>query len=240
MSATTLVFLHGLGTGPAGWEPQVEAFERTRRVLTPRLRLDPSFTVRREAKAVWRDVEMAPVALCGLSLGALVALRAALDRPEQVRRLVLCAGFARLPSSLRLLQAVLGAATVLVPDKTLRGQLVAGVPEPQRADASRETAGLDGRTVRHVFREARRFDVQAELERLTMPVLVLVGERDRANRRISGALAESLPDAAFSVIPGAGHVANLDGPEAFNDVLGAFLEDGGRTSSPTPPRAEDR
>jgi 3-oxoadipate enol-lactonase len=237
MSAATLVFLHGLGTGPAGWQPQVDAFGRTRVVLTPRLRLDRSFTVRREAERLSRDAGSEPVDICGLSLGALVALRAALDRPERVRRLVLCAGLARLPISFRLLQTVLGGATVVVPDKTLRDQLLAGVPEPHRADARREIAGLDGWTVRHVFREARRFDVLAELQRLTMPVLVLVGESDRANRRLSRALAESIPTAAFSVIPGAGHVANLDAPAAFNEVLGSFLEGEGRPSSPMHPEA---
>lgn len=55
-----------------------------------------------------------------------------------------------------------------------------------------------------------------------MPVLVLVGERDRANRRLSRALAEAL-GAELHVVPGAGHVANIDAPEAFNEALRSFL-----------------
>jgi pimeloyl-ACP methyl ester carboxylesterase len=34
-----------------------------------------------------------------------------------------------------------------------------------------------------------------------------------------------LPDARFEVVPNAGHVANLDNPEAFNRLLREFLAD---------------
>ena len=199
-----LVLLHGLGTGPEAWQPQVEALAATREVIAPPLGLSPAFTVEEEAAQVWRSLE-AEVDLCGLSLGALVALRAALDQPSRVGRLVLCAGFASLPRRFRLLQSALGAAVAVVPGRTL-------------------PAGLDRRTVGAVFRAGHSFDVSAELDRLTMPVLVLVGERDRPNRRLSRDLAKRLPDAELQIVPGAGHVANLDAPDAFNEALREFLD----------------
>jgi 3-oxoadipate enol-lactonase len=181
-----------MGTGPEAWQPQVEAFSSSRRVLTPRLPLDADFLIAAEATRLWRIADSTPLDVCGLSLGALVALRAALDEPGRVRRLVLCAGFSALPRSLRALQVVLGATS--------------------RASA------------RAIFREGRRFDVTRELARLTMPALVLVGERDWPNRRLSRALADRLPDARFRLIEGAGHVANVDAPEAFNEALRSFLD----------------
>jgi 3-oxoadipate enol-lactonase len=188
----TLVFLHGMGTGPEAWRPQVDAFTSSRRVLTPALELSAEFSIAAEARRLWHLTESTPVDLCGLSLGALVALRASLDEPDHVRRLALCAGFAALPPSLRALQAVLGSVS--------------------RASS------------RAVFREGRRFDVTQELDRLTMPVLVLVGERDRANRGLSRVLAERLPNAELRLVEGAGHVANVDAPEAFTEALRAFLD----------------
>ena len=192
MAEPTLVFLHGMGTGPEAWQPQVEAFSSSRRVLTPRLPLDADFQIGAEAARIWHIADSTPTDVCGLSLGALVALRAALDEPQRVRRLVLCAGFSALPRSLRALQVVLGAASRAAP--------------------------------RAIFHEGRRFDVTRELDRLTMPALVLVGERDRPNRRLSRALAEGLPDARFRLIESAGHVANVDAPEAFNEAVRSFLD----------------
>ena len=64
------------------------------------------------------------------------------------------------------------------------------------------------------------------LERLPeMPTLVLCGERDRVNLKLSRRLAEALPDARFEIVPDAGHVANLDNPQAFNRLLREFLAD---------------
>ena len=56
-----------------------------------------------------------------------------------------------------------------------------------------------------------------------MPTLVLCGERDRINVKLSRRLAETLPDARFEIVPAAGHVANLDNPKGFNRLLGEFL-----------------
>jgi pimeloyl-ACP methyl ester carboxylesterase len=54
--------------------------------------------------------------------------------------------------------------------------------------------------------------------------LVLNGEFDTAQRRRNGrALATNLPTASYALIPGAGHLANLDNPRAYNDLLQEFF-----------------
>jgi pimeloyl-ACP methyl ester carboxylesterase len=55
-------------------------------------------------------------------------------------------------------------------------------------------------------------------------VLIVNGELDtRARRRAGEALARALPAAERIVLPGAGHLPNLDTPGAYNDALRAFL-----------------
>jgi 3-oxoadipate enol-lactonase len=201
-----LVLLPGVGSGPEAWGPQVEALGAEREVLTPELRLDGEFTIEREAARLWQELPGGPLALCGLSLGALVALQMALGSPHRVDRLALCAGFVRLPARGRFLMAVVGTAAAVSPSR-LRGEL----------------GGLDRRGVRAVFRAGRRFDVSDDLQRLTMPTLVLVGARDRANVPLSAALAAALPDSRLTVVPDAGHEANVDAPAAFTAALRAFL-----------------
>lgn len=202
-AAVALVFLHGLGTGPEAWRPQIEAFRNDQEPIVPRLDLDRGFTIAGAADRLLGGLPAEPLDVCGLSLGALVALRMALARPEQVRRLALCAGFASLPIPFRAIQAVAGTFAALSPGKALDG--------------------LDRAAIRAVFREGRAFDVSHELGRLTMPVLVLVGERDRPNRGLSVALTAALPNAELKVISSAGHVANLDAPDEFTALLRTFL-----------------
>ena len=97
-----LVLLHGIGTGPEAWRPQVDAFTRERRVLTPRVPLDLE-----RACSELDALEGGRFDLCGLSWGGLVALRYALEHPERVRSLAVCAAFASLPRPLRILQHLL-------------------------------------------------------------------------------------------------------------------------------------
>ena len=63
-----------------------------------------------------------------------------------------------------------------------------------------------------------------DLDRLEVPVLIVNGEYDSDTRIGAGAeLARALPQARLAVIPGAGHLSNLDNPHAYNKVLGEFL-----------------
>ncbi len=57
-----------------------------------------------------------------------------------------------------------------------------------------------------------------------MPVLVLAGERDERFRAAGERLARSIGgNARLALVPGAGHAAHLERPQAFLDVLRPWL-----------------
>ena len=67
------------------------------------------------------------------------------------------------------------------------------------------------------------------LAELTVPTLVVVGDRDKFDFRGIGAkIATEAPNARLEVVEGAGHLAALERPAQFNRLLLEFLEDGVR------------
>jgi 3-oxoadipate enol-lactonase len=73
------------------------------------------------------------------------------------------------------------------------------------------------------MRAGARYDVTAAARRLDVPTLVVCGERDRHNVPLSHDLAELLPRAELRLVADAGHVVNLEQPEAFSALLREFL-----------------
>jgi pimeloyl-ACP methyl ester carboxylesterase len=71
---------------------------------------------------------------------------------------------------------------------------------------------------------ALRPDARDILARFGGPVLVLVGSDDVLTPPGKArAMVELVPGAELVEIPRAGHLANLEAPEAFNAALGRFL-----------------
>jgi len=71
---------------------------------------------------------------------------------------------------------------------------------------------------------ALRHDSRDILARFGGPVLVLVGSDDVLTPPAKAkAMADLVPGAELVEIPGAGHLSNLEQPEAFNAALGRFL-----------------
>ena len=82
--------------------------------------------------------------------------------------------------------------------------------------------------IAHTAREvlARRptiYALEPRLRRLRVPTLLIVGEHDDPCVRVHRFLAETLPRATAVVIPGAGHLTNLEAPAAFNRAISRFV-----------------
>jgi 3-oxoadipate enol-lactonase len=62
------------------------------------------------------------------------------------------------------------------------------------------------------------------LDSIAVPTLVLVGERDVEDfRLLAELLASNIPGAGLHVVPGVGHMANMEAPDDVNRLLLAFL-----------------
>lgn len=228
----TIVLLHGMGTGASVWQPQLEALAEDYHVIAPFLpgygpQLGP-FTLgaAREAVATLMSEQAQPAYLCGLSLGALVALELTHVHPKLVCGLVLSAGFVSLSEEV-ILQRRSSAETVRTFEPTtfaeaILPQLVEGVPEAYWGEALREVAGLTRESLADLIE--LEFDARAWVHEVDVPTLVLCGELDEINLPLSRALAESLPEAIFELVPGAGHVANLDAPDVFTGKREGFMQ----------------
>jgi 3-oxoadipate enol-lactonase len=68
------------------------------------------------------------------------------------------------------------------------------------------------------------FDRRDALPHIAVPTLLIAGGTDTtAPAVVMERMAAKIPGARFVTIPGAGHLANLEQPAAFNRVLEEFL-----------------
>lgn len=68
------------------------------------------------------------------------------------------------------------------------------------------------------------YALEPQLRQSQMPVLLIVGEHDEACGPVHAFMGRTIPRAAHHVISGAGHLTNLEAPEAFNRLVADFLE----------------
>jgi 3-oxoadipate enol-lactonase len=71
---------------------------------------------------------------------------------------------------------------------------------------------------------AHRPDSRPHLATIDIPTAVVVGEDDTITPlEMSQAMSEAIPGATLSIIPSAGHIANIEAPTAFDAALRAWL-----------------
>jgi len=69
------------------------------------------------------------------------------------------------------------------------------------------------------------YDLVPRLRALEIPTLVLHGEHDFIPVALAARIAEAMPRARLVVLPGCGHFAYLESPDAFADQVAALLGD---------------
>ncbi|MBI3808050.1 MAG: alpha/beta fold hydrolase [Nitrospirae bacterium] len=73
---------------------------------------------------------------------------------------------------------------------------------------------------------AERPDSTPLLKQITCPTQIIVGELDQATPPPDARLmADQIPNARLAIIPQAAHLANLEQPERFNQIIAAFASE---------------
>ena len=233
-----LTFLHGFGLDGRAWRPQVEAFRSTHRTVTadlPGFGRSPKQTEGAAVDALARALDGAGIDrthVVGLSLGGAVATDFALAHPDRTLSLTvadaLLLGFpATLETWQRSAELAQGGDCAAAIAHWLTDGVFAVTRTRPRVWATVQ-AMLRGYDCAHWTGAASirwaSTKPRPQLAGLRVPALVIVGEHDTpAFQAMADAYAAEIPGARKRVLPGAGHVSNLEEPEAFNAALREFL-----------------
>ena len=68
----------------------------------------------------------------------------------------------------------------------------------------------------------KNLDFSSRIGKIQCPVLILCGEKDKANLKSARFLAKHIPEAELQIIQGTGHVANEENPRILAERLNTF------------------
>ena len=230
--APPILLSHGYGATSRMWDGQVAAFADRYRLVLWDMRghgqsgdpADPALyshalTVG-DMAAVLDACGIERAIIGGLSLGGVMSLAFHLAHPERVRALMLFdtgPGF-RNPEARRQWNERAEARARELEEKGLPSS---GGGAETRLARHRSAQGLAG-AARGMLRMTDGTLIGA-LPQIAVPTLVLVGADDRHFLAAADYMAAKIPGVQKTVIPDAGHAANLDQPEAFNRAVAEFL-----------------
>lgn len=249
-SGPLCLFLHGIGGARTNWDAQLAATAPYARAAALDLRgygdsnpgdeqtniVDYCTDILRICEVLHTD----RLILCGLSYGAWIATSFAMRYPDMLAGLVLsggCTGMSEAKAEDReafrqAREAPLDAGKTpadFAPDVV---DVIAGpnADEGARADLLASMSAIPAATYRDALTCFTNPKEKFDFSRLTMPVLMMTGEHDRLAppdeiRAIAGRIHDQAPnpDVQFEIIKGAGHVCNVEAPEAFNAHLTPFI-----------------
>ena len=201
------IFLHGMGQNASAWGKTISYLPDTVEPLCPELSDffspgDCTYDRLYAAFCSYCSSFSEPFNLCGLSLGAVLALHYAIDHPENVNSMVLIAPQYNMPKFLLWVQNL----------------LFQFMPESQFQDI-----GLKKHDFITLTNSMADMDLTSDLDGVRCPVLVACGDRDSANKKAARTLATKLAKAEFVAIPHSGHEANVDAPEALAGAIESYI-----------------
>ncbi len=236
--AIPIVFLHGVGSEKSVWRPQLQHFCNERRAIA----FDypgygdsdpaPEGTSRDDYAAAilsaMTELGVSRAHICGLSLGGVVAIAMHHEAPERCASLILADSFASHPDG----EAILQRSETALKSGSLRQMaearvdvLLAQPADPAIRGEVVETMGRIEPAAYLIGAEAVWLADQSDRAgQIRVPTLVLCGSEDKVTPpALSRELTHLIPGARYEEIGRSGHLSNLEQPETFNTLAGAFI-----------------
>ncbi len=246
-SSQTAVLIHGLSEERSVWSQQEPFLQRSMNVISYDIRgfgASPvgagNGTVGQMADDLAQILSAhraAPAWLVGFSMGGVIAQRFALDFPQMVQGLVLIASSCMVGRpgvaffNDRIEQATQSGleAIAAITATDARGcfsmgdeQLIAQYQQLRTAAVKDVNGYLNA--CRAMLRLADE-PIMPELGAIDCPTMVLAGELDPyCPPRASEMIADVIPGAELTVIPGAGHCMHWEARDITNDLILEFIE----------------
>jgi pimeloyl-ACP methyl ester carboxylesterase len=239
-----VVLIHGHPFDRTMWAPQVEFLRSRYRVITPDLRgygrnlteseITPLSAFAEDISQLLTSLGIERFVLGGLSMGGQIVLECYRRYGHRIAGLILADTFAQLDTPQRK-QARLDTANRLLREgmdqysaeelpKMIAPQHVKTMPDVaahvlrmmKATPPTGAAAALRGR--------AQRIDYTPLLSEIRVPALIIVGDQDQYTP-VSDArfMHDRISNSELVIIEDAGHMPNLEQPDAFNSALSRFL-----------------
>jgi pimeloyl-ACP methyl ester carboxylesterase len=247
-----VIFVHEFASDIRGWESQIGYFSRAYRCIAYNARGYPPSDVPDDASnygwelavddiaALMRGLSIDRAHLIGLSMGGYTALHFGLRHPEKISAIV-AAGVgsgshpshrdAWLKETSVLARVFSEHGIAVMAERMARGpariQLKYKDPRGWQEFIARlrqhSAQGMSNTMTRCQALRPSVHDMRDELSRMTVPVLLAVGDEDVRCIETNLMLKSSLPNAGLWICPNTGHAINLEEPAAFNAQVESFL-----------------
>lgn len=237
-----LVFLHSIGCDADMWRDQAIHFQDQRRVICidlPGHGFSADIAAKPDMEDYARQVlgtlaglKVDACDLVGLSLGGMVAAAAALLARDRVRRLVICDARLDAPADYRRMwDGLIALAESDGMDAVAAFMIKRWFGDGPRA-ANQRVARIE-QTLRATpasgfltaARAIQNLDLADRAGGIAIPTLLIVGSEDGVLPEVMEVLRQNIPGSALVTIPGAGHLSNIDQPDAFAAALREHLQD---------------
>jgi pimeloyl-ACP methyl ester carboxylesterase len=251
-SGTPIVFIHEFAGTRESWEAQVRHFSRWYQCITfnargyPPSQVPPdvsSYSQQRAVQDVIAVLDHAGISrahVVGHSMGGFAALHLGLSNPERVRSLCIAGvGYGAEPEKQDVFRKeTQNTARMLLEQgieafamKYSRGPTrlsferndPRGYAQFQRTLAAQSALGLANTQLGVQYHRPSLYALKEQMARLALPVLILAGDEDTPCLAPGFMMKATIPSAVLGVIPNCGHTINLEVPDEFNRIVGAFI-----------------
>lgn len=238
-----MTFITGIANDLTMWDGQLPALERDFRMLrydlrghggTPSTPGDYTIDILvRDLRTLLDVVHIEKTSLVGLGLGGAIAQGFAIAHPEKVDRLMPCCcrarmvpDFAKLWHGLRETVQKNGLATIVEPTVQRWFSEDFKAAHPEVLEKVRRM--IRGTTLEGYMGVTAAFlglDLEKDLHRIRAQTLYVSGAEDRLGGppELMKNLSQQVKSARHVSVPKAAHIANIQNPEGFNEILGEFL-----------------
>jgi L-proline amide hydrolase len=205
-----------------------------------------------EVDAVRGELGLDRIHLFGSSWGGMLAMEYALTQPDGLASLVLASSPASMPQWVAETGRLRGLLPEDVQEALDRNEAAGTTDSQEYEDAclvfyKRHVCRLDewpdyvvrsfdfmqrhglvyrtmnGPSEFHVTGTLREWDVTGRLDEIRVPTLVVSGEHDEATPAINRTVSEGIPGARSVILPGCSHMAHVEDPEGYVELLDGFF-----------------
>jgi len=244
-----VVFCHEFAGSMESWAPQVSFFARRYRVITYNARGYPpsgvpdaveDYSQEHQVETLHKLLDHLGIDtafICGLSMGSHTALNFGLAHPGRCRGLVaagagtgsadpdLFRGEADERANSLVRNGMAGQETYLAGTTRIRFQEKdpAGWEESARLFRGHSVEGSANTLRGFQGRRPSLYSLEAELHRLLVPTLMIVGDEDDPCLEPALYLKRTIPRSGVLMLPQTGHACNIEEPALFNQALSDFF-----------------